>query len=132
MSGHGINLEQDITKLSTQERARLFRRVEAVRLSMQKQTDAVKSFETKLEASLIDELATDQGVVVDGYTFVVRSKEKPTVKDWSRFHKFVAENDRFDMLQKRLSDKAVMDTDNWWLLPGVERFNAKSLSVTKA
>lgn len=131
MSGHGINLQQDITRLSKEERARLYRGVRAVRLSMQKQTDDVKSFETRLEESLVNEMETDQGIVVDGYSFVVTSKPKPIVKDWEKFFALVRQLDRFDLLQKRVSDKAVMDMENWHLLPGVERFNAKSLSVTK-
>lgn len=131
MSGHGINLQQDTTRLSKEERARLYRDVRAVRLSMQKQTDDVKSFETRLEESLVNEMETDQGIVVDGYSFVVTSKPKPIVKDWEKFFALVRQLDRFDLLQKRVSDKAVMDMENWHLLPGVERFNAKSLSVTK-
>lgn len=131
MSGHGINLDQDITKLSLQDRARLFRKVEAVRLAMQKETDRVKSFETLLETSIIDEVPTDQGIVVDGYSFVTKAKAKPTLKDFGKVFAWAVANDRPDFFQKRLADKAVMDTENWHLIPGIERFNAKSLSVTK-
>ena len=131
MSGHGINLDQDITKLSVQERAKLFRKVEAIRLLMQKETERVKAFETLLETSIIDEVPVEEGFVVDGYSFVVKSKPKPTLKDFSKVWFWAVENDRPDIFQKRLADKAVQDTDDWHLIPGIERFNAKTLSVTK-
>jgi len=111
---------------------RLYRDVREKRLLMQKQVDAVSKFEGELKNALIDAIPkSGDGIVADGYSAVVTTKTKPTVKDWAAFHEYVANTGRFDMLQKRLADAAVTDTEGWESLPGMGTFNVVDLSVTK-
>lgn len=126
-----LNLNQDISVLTVQQRGDLYRLARETRLAMQKEVDAVEKFEKALKASIIEEVPTDQGFVTGGYSFVVTSKEKPTIADWDKLIDYVIDNDRFDFFQKRLSDAAVMETADWTRIPGIQRFNHKDLSVTK-
>ena len=75
----------------------------------------------------------DPGAVGKNYVAKVTTKNKPRVVDWGVFHSWVRKNDRFDCLQKRLSDKAVEDTmkDEDRVLPGLEMFTVKDISLTK-
>lgn len=120
-----------VKSLTVQERGTIYRAVREERLDQQKATDRLEQFEKLIAESIIAEVNVDQGFVAEGYSFVVVNKEVPTIKDWDAVLAYVGETGRFDFLQKRLSEKAVTDTEEWWKLPGIQRFNAKKLSVTK-
>lgn len=114
--------------------ADLLHEVRTLRLAMQKETDAVKARETEITNYIVDTLSKsdDTGAAGLKYRAQVVTKVKPTVADWDALHAYILENGRFDLLQKRLSDKSVADMwDEGEAVPGVEKFNAIELSLKK-
>jgi len=114
--------------------ADLYAEVRELRLAMQKHVDNVKARETEVREHIIDNLSKslDSGAAGLRYRAQIVMKEHPSLKDWDAFTSYVAANRWFDLLQKRLSDKAVMDLmDDGVVVPGVEKFNAKEVSITK-
>ena len=131
MSIRRINPNMDIDPLSLEKRATLYRQVRDKRLEMKHEMEEMQSLETRLKDSLLEDIEVDTGHIFGGYAFSVVSKEKPALDDWNDFIQGVVASGRYDMLQKRLADKAVTDTADWHKLPGVKRIFVKSLSVTK-
>lgn len=113
----------------------LYKEVQAIRLAMDKEVKEVKARENQIKQHIIDNLSKsdDTGAVGLLYRVQVTEKAKATVKDWEKFYDFVAEQDRFDMLSKSISQKAAMDyfEEEDTMPPGTEKFNAVGLSVTK-
>lgn len=126
-----LNLNQPLDGLSPGKLGALYREARGTRLAMQKRVDAVEAFEKACQERIIAQVPADQGFVADGYSFVVVSKEVPTIKDWDAVLAHIGQTGRFDFLTKKLAEKAVTDTENWHLIPGIQRFNALKLSVTK-
>lgn len=120
-----------VKSLPVEQRGDIYRAVREERLEQQKATDRLEAFEKLLANSIIEEVPADKGFVSNGYSFVVVSKEVPTIKDWDKVLAYIGETGRFDFLQKRLAEKAVTDTEDWPKIPGIQRFNALKLSVTK-
>lgn len=127
----GINLDQDISTLRPEQLGSRYKQLNKLRLEMQKAVEAVEQAEKAAKARIIETIAVGEGFFSDGHTFVVTSKDKPIISDWDKLADYVVDNDRFDFYQKRLSDKAVMDTENWTKIPGIGLFVHKDLSVTK-
>ena len=62
----------------------------------------------------------------------IKEVEMPTPKNWPEIWEFVKANDAWDILQKRLSGKAVQERwDQDIMIPGIETFTKVSLSLTK-
>lgn len=62
----------------------------------------------------------------------IKEVEMPTPKNWQAIWDFVKTNDAWDILQKRLSGKAVQERwDQDIMIPGIETFTKVSLSLTK-
>lgn len=104
------------------------------RLELQKQVDELQSQETALKDHIIATLPKSQASGVAGRLarVAVESKEVPTVEDWDAFHKYVAKNKRFDLLQKRISSEAVNEMlEDGVKLPGVRKFKATVVSINK-
>ena len=106
--------------------------------AMQKEVDAVKAKATLLREHIINNLSKSEDTGAAGlrYRVQVVTKRKLTVKEWGLLHSWIRKNDRFDMLQKRLAEKAAedwcLDPDNAGrLLPGTEAINVPTLSLTK-
>lgn len=110
-----------------------YRRVKELRLTMQREVDRVKERETALEDVLIEQIPkSGEGFVSGGYLARVVTKPKPQIVDWAPLTEAIKKSGRFDLLQKRLSEKAVMELiDDGFEVPGVGMFNVVSLSVTK-
>lgn len=114
--------------------ADLYKEVNELRLAMQKQVDAVEAREKEIRQYIIDNLSKsdDTGAAGKRYRAQIVTKTVPAAEDWARIHAYVAETGRFDLLQKRLSDKAVAEMwDDGEEIPGIGRFNSVSVSVTK-
>ena len=126
-----LNINQPLDGLTPAQLGPLYRQAREIRLAMQKRVDAVEAFEKACQEKIIAQVPVDQGFVADGYSFVVVNKEVPTIKDWDKVLAYIGDTGRFDFLQKRLAEKAVTDTENWHTIPGIQRFNALKLSVTK-
>jgi hypothetical protein len=114
--------------------ADLYAEVREIRLAMQKHTDMVRARETEIREHIIANLSKsdDTGAAGKRYRAQVVTKVQPSLKDWDLLTGYILRNKRFDLLQRRLSDKAVKDMwDDGILVPGVERFNAVDVSITK-
>lgn len=131
--------------------ADLYHDLRELRLMKEKAAEAVAAREREVREHLIASLDKSRaeggntGAAGKRYRVQIKDKTVYTVKDWSIFHSWIRKNDRFDMLQKRLSDKAVAD----WveeqkiladaqqdptlarLLPGTEKVLVPEVSVTK-
>ena len=97
----------------------------------------VDEFDAKisvLQIHLINNLPKSEASGVSGRlaNVSVTSKQVPTVTDWDAVFEYVHKNKSYDMLQRRLSDAAVQARwEDGKKIPGVEPYEAKSLSITK-
>lgn len=113
----------------------MYRQYRDIRLAMDKEVAAVKEYENALKQHLIDNIPKDSAGVF-GLLYKAQITMKPTAtvsKDgWPALMQFIKENDRLDLIQKRLSATAAMDMmDQGITIPGVEKFNVVDVSVTK-
>lgn len=115
------------------ERADLYKEVEELRLAMQKKVDAVKKRETEIKNSIIEDLPKgDTGAAGQRYRVQVTTKPAASVNDRDAFNAFVRENNRFDLLSKSVSQRAIKDMwEGGEDVPGVERVNTPGLSFRK-
>lgn len=124
--------------------ADLYHDIREIRLAMEKEVAEVKARETEIKEHLIGNLdkGEDTGAAGLRYRAQVVTKRKPIISadvaaypegGWGVFCSWIRKNDRFDMLQKRLSDKAVMDwqEENGRGIPGLEMMRVPDLSITK-
>lgn len=125
--------------------ADVYKEVQTLRLAMAKEVAEVEAFEKRLKAHMIDNLSRSEDSGAAGLRYRVQRVEKvvprvvghvdgdeDTQAGWQAFWGYVAETGRFDLLQKRLSDKAI--SDMWAAgetVPGVEPFTSIDVSVTK-
>ena len=114
--------------------ADLYKKVRDLRLAMQKQVDAVEAREKEIRDHIINNLSKspDTGAAGKKYRAQIKQTTVPTAKDWDKIRAFMVENDRFDLMQKRLSNKAI---EALWEegveVPGVDKFNKIDVSITK-
>lgn len=127
--------------------ADLYKDVQALRLAMAKEVEAVEQFERKIKLHMIDNLekSSDTGAAGLKYRVQIVTKTVPRIKvaeeaekgestaqGWQQFWAYVASTGRFDLVQKRLADKAIKDMfDAGETVPGVELFKQPDVSVTK-
>lgn len=116
-----------------------YARVRALRLAMEHETETVAAREKELKDHLVNNLSKSKEAGGDTGAFGLRYKANIVTKtvyravDWKALHTWIAKNDRFDMLQKRLSDKVVAEyvEDQKTLLPGTEKVLVPDVSITK-
>ena len=114
--------------------ADLYSEVRELRLAMQKHTDTVKERETEIREYIINNLSKsdDTGAAGKRYRAQIVRKVVPSVTDWTKLWDYVKKTGRFDLLQKRVSDTAVKDSwETGNEIPGVDRFHAVEVSITK-
>lgn len=111
-----------------------YSRVRELRLAMQKLVDNVKERESEIREHIIQNLSKsdDTGAAGKRYRAQIVIKPQPRLSDWDKFTQFVAENNRFDLMHKRVADKPVKDIwEEGGEVPGVEAFNVVDVSITK-
>lgn len=116
-----------------------YHRIRELRIRMQKETDDVKARENELREHMIGNLSKSDDTGAAGLLYRVQLTSKTTMRvseergGWPAMHAAVQKSGRFDFLQKRLSDKAVMDyyNDTGEVLPGCEVVHVPDISVTK-
>ena len=112
-----------------------YREKRDLRLAMQKEVDAVADEEKAFKAHILQQIteqAGTTGVAGERYRAQRTEKRVPKVVSWPDVHAWIAKHNRFDLLQKRLSDKAVIDMwESDQEVPGIESAVAVDLSVTK-
>lgn len=115
--------------------ADLYHDVRELRLLMEKEVEAVKAREAEIREHIISNLGVsdgDTGASGQRYRAQIVKETKPKAADWNKIWDYVYEQNRFDLLQKRLGEKAVEDL---WAdgidIPGVEKMHIKTVSITK-
>lgn len=124
--------------------ADLYRDVRDLRLAMEKEVEKVKARETEVKNYIIDNLAVGQDTGAAGLRYRAQLVSKVAYRigsanedapdgGWGAFCSWIRKNDRFDMLQKRVSEKAADDfyAETGRVVPGLERVNVKDVSITK-
>ena len=114
--------------------ADLLYKTREARLKLQKDVERMESEEQQLKDYFINNLSKDNATGVAGKfaRVQIKPKVKPVVEDWDKFCAYVRKNNAFEMLQRRLSEGAIEERwEDKKVVPGVGRFNAKTVSVTK-
>lgn len=105
------------------------------RLKKQKEVDALVAEESAIKNHIIDTLPRSEASGVTGRVGRITINEKvvPRVEDWDAFYKHIAKTKAFELLQRRVSDTAVKERwEDGKKVPGIDGFNVKYVSVTKA
>jgi hypothetical protein len=114
--------------------ADLLFKLKAERLAAQKKLEAMEAEEKALKEHIIAALPKSQASGVAGKVarVTVYNKEIPQVEDWNLFYRFVKKEGRFDLMQRRLSEKAVSDMlEEGEKVPGVKVFKTPVVSLNK-
>lgn len=118
--------------------ADLYHDVRELRLLMEKEVEKVQKRETEIREHIIANLSkgSDTGAAGLKYRAQIVSKDVPKISEerggWQALWDYIAKNRRFDLLQKRLGDKAVKEmADAGALPPGVEMMKVPDVSITK-
>jgi hypothetical protein len=124
--------------------ADLLHDVRALRLAMAKEVEEVEAFEREVKEHIISNLSKSEDSGAAGLRYRAQRVTKAVprvvtsddagepVDGWGQFWGYVRQTGRFDLLQKRLSDKAVKDMwEAGEVIPGVEKFNSVDVSITK-
>jgi hypothetical protein len=105
------------------------------RLDLQKQVDALKEQETALRQAILFELDMNGLAKASGShaTAGVTLSIQPSVEDWDAVYEFIQRNQRFDLLQKRLSTTAWRElVDEGVHVPGTFVMEVRDISLTKS
>jgi hypothetical protein len=105
------------------------------RLDIEKQVKEMKQQEYELRNQILMALGESGLAKASGQlaTASIRVSTIPVVEDWDSVYKYVAENDRFDLLQKRLSTVAWRDlAESGTLVPGTASVEDTDISLTKS
>lgn len=105
------------------------------RLAKTKEVDAMKSRESSLKEMILDLLEASGLAKASGSlaTCGVTVGEEPMVTDWEKVHSWIRIENRFDLLQRRLSAPAWRDLkSDGVLIPGTEVHTVTNVSLTKA
>lgn len=113
--------------------ADLLHQMRADRLNADKFAEELKKRENELKEHIINNLPKgDEGAVGKTHRVVIVRKTKQNVKDWNAFFGYVKKNNAFDLVQRRISEKAVQDRlDDGKKIPGLEPFQVVDISLTK-
>lgn len=104
------------------------------RLALQKQVDELTSRESAIKEHLINNLPKSDASGVAGKLarVTIVTKVIAQVKDWDKLYAYIKKNNAFEFLQRRLTDTAIKERwDNGKEVPGVEPFNAVTVSINK-
>lgn len=115
--------------------ADLYSDVRTLRLSMAKEVEAMQARESEIKTYIIDNLSksADTGAAGQRYRAQIVTKRKFNISDWGILTSWIKKNDRFDMIQHRLSDTAAKDFEEveGRTVPGTEAVNVPDVSITK-
>lgn len=117
--------------------ADLYHDVRDLRLLMEKECEAIKARETEIQEHIIRTLPKgDTGASGLRYRAQIKMEDKPQVDEtkggWPALWEFIAASKRFDLLQKRLGEKAIADMwEQGEAVPGVAVVHVPKLSITK-
>ena len=116
------------------EAADMFFAIREERYAADKVAAKLRVQEAILADYLVEKLPSDNATGIAGKLARVHVETKPipTVDNWDAFYKYVLKNKAFDLLQRRLSDKAISERwEQGKVIPGVNRFNKPVLRCSK-
>lgn len=120
--------------------ADLYKDLRDQRLLVDKLAAEWKAQETAVQEHIINNLSKTKegGAVGQRYKAIITEGSTYKINDEKKFYDYVKKNGAFDLLQRRLNDKAVADRVDALKgvaakkgLPGLELFKFPKLSVTK-
>lgn len=104
------------------------------RLTLQRAVDAIGDQETLMREYIINTFrkADLNGAKGKLAACGVVPKRVPSVKDWDKFYAYIHKNKAYEMLQRRVHERAWRERlDDGQTVPGVEIFDVITLSLTK-
>lgn len=117
--------------------ADLYYSTREARLMLDRQATAAKEFESELKQHLIDNIPKSKATGIAGKVcrVSVETKPIPQVKDWDKFYAHIVKNKSkggFALLNRAVNAVAVKEIwESGKTVPGVDKFNAVTLSVNK-
>jgi len=105
-----------------------------LRLKLQREVDAIKGVERELTDHGIGLLHQQRLTAGRGKlaTFSITQVSVATATDWDALYEWIVDNDAFDVLQRRLNNKAVIDRSEDIAVEGVKIEGIIKASLTKA
>ena len=103
------------------------------RLEADRRAAALKKEENDLKQLIIDNLLSSGTDVIGGRVLTVTlvKKSKPSAQDWGAIYDYIKEHDAFDLLHRRLTEKAVKERwDAEENVPGVVELTVNDLSLS--
>jgi len=105
------------------------------RLAAQKAVDNIEVLE-KSKKKLLMDMLTALKINSVGDTekiYALVTQDEPTVDNWEKFYTYIQKTGEFDLLYRRVNSAAVKERwEQKKVVPGITKFPAISLSVTKA
>lgn len=104
------------------------------RLVAQAKIDKLEEQEKVLKEHLILNLSKEnaEGIVGKLAKVGITRKVVATVKDWDAVYKYISKTKRWELMQRRMNDKACKELwEDKKTIPGVEPFNVLGISLTK-
>ena len=114
--------------------ADLYYKTQQERYALQHKVEELKALETALGEKIIRELPKSEATGVAGRKAraTVKKKEVPQVEDWPALYTHIMKTKSFDLLQKRVAEKAIEERwTNGKKVPGVTKFTKVTVSITK-
>ena len=108
--------------------------VKQQRLALQRQVAAIQEEETALAEAVINTLPSSDltGIVGKVGKATVVVGETYQVENWDALYKYVVKNKAFELLQRKLSTKAIEERiESGNKIPGVKKFKYKKVSISK-
>lgn len=107
----------------------------ALRLSETKKVDALKAQEVAFREQilvLLDEQGMAKGTGLQA-TCGIKTSIEPVPTDWEKIHEYIRTENRFDLVQKRLSAPAWRGLLEAGIqVPGTEQMTVRDLSLSKS
>lgn len=95
----------------------------------------LKSDENKIKAEIISEMEAGNLSSIGGKVCVLNRavKQRAIAGDWPAIHKYILENDAFDILHRRLTDAAIKERlDDGVEIPGISLMDYSHITFAKA
>jgi hypothetical protein len=105
------------------------------RLELQREVDKIKDQENEIRQAIMFELDMHGLAKASGAhaSAGITMSIQPQVEDWDSVYRFVAETNRFDLLQKRLSTTAWRElVEEGVKVPGTFVTEVRDISLTKS
>lgn len=102
--------------------------------ALKKKMQVIEDSEKEIKEHLINNLPKEdaEGAVGKLATATISQKVKPYIKDWEKLKAYIKKNKAVDLLEEKLSEKAVMARwEDGKKIPGIEEFTIISLKLNK-